>query len=124
MTDLDDSAERSDQAVRRPVDEAPSAHDMTVQLREALGLFAGAMPISPRQAWDEAVAEVRALGSKGFRVGWNARGKLETAKSMAPPPVHDAFVAVGCERFSDGAIQTEESLMAAEDAWAAGGQLR
>jgi hypothetical protein len=39
----------------------PSSHEMIVQLREALGLFAGAMPISPQQAWEGALAEVRRL---------------------------------------------------------------
>lgn len=39
----------------------PTGHEMVVQLREALGLFAGAMPISPRTAWEEALAEVRRL---------------------------------------------------------------
>lgn len=39
----------------------PTGHEMLVQLREALGLFAGAMPISPRQAWEEALAEARRL---------------------------------------------------------------
>lgn len=39
----------------------PSGHEMIVQLREALGLFAGAMPISPQRAWEEALAEVRRL---------------------------------------------------------------
>lgn len=34
---------------------------MIVQLREALGLFAGAMPIPPQQAWEEALEEVRRL---------------------------------------------------------------
>ena len=39
----------------------PPGHSMLMQLREALGMFAGAMPIPPRQAWEEALAEVRQL---------------------------------------------------------------
>ena len=39
----------------------PTSHSMIVQLREALGLFAGAMPITPHQAWKDALAEVRRL---------------------------------------------------------------
>lgn len=37
----------------------PTGYSMIVQLREALGLFAGAMLISPARAWDEALTEVR-----------------------------------------------------------------
>lgn len=43
----------------------PTSHEMIVQLREALGLFAGAMPISPQQAWEEALAEVRRRAAPG-----------------------------------------------------------
>ncbi len=39
----------------------PTGHEMIVQLRQALGMFAGAMPISPQRAWEEALAEVRRL---------------------------------------------------------------
>jgi len=39
----------------------PTGHEMIGQLREALGLFAGAMPISSQRAWEEALAEVRRL---------------------------------------------------------------
>jgi hypothetical protein len=39
----------------------PTGYSMVVQLREALGLFAGAMPIPAQAAWDEALAEVRRL---------------------------------------------------------------
>lgn len=39
----------------------PTTHDLVVELREALGMFAGAMPISPKQAWDEAIMETRCL---------------------------------------------------------------
>jgi len=38
---------------------APDVHDLIAELRTAVGLFAGAMPISPKQAWDEAVAVAR-----------------------------------------------------------------
>ena len=34
----------------------PDPHDFIVELREAVGLFAGVMPIPPKVAWDEAVA--------------------------------------------------------------------
>jgi predicted naringenin-chalcone synthase len=43
----------------------PTSHSMIVQLREALGLFAGAMPISPATAWTEALGEVRRLRRRG-----------------------------------------------------------
>lgn len=39
----------------------PTSHSMIAQLREALGLFAGAMAISPKQVWEETLAEVRRL---------------------------------------------------------------
>lgn len=39
-----------------PPDRWPDPHDFIVQLREAVGLFAGALPIPPKVAWDEAVA--------------------------------------------------------------------
>jgi hypothetical protein len=34
---------------------------MCRELREALGMFAGAMPITPKAAWDQAIAEVRRI---------------------------------------------------------------
>lgn len=37
-------------------DRWPDPHDLVVELREAVGLFAGALPISPKAAWDEAIA--------------------------------------------------------------------
>jgi hypothetical protein len=37
----------------------PTTHELTVQLREALGLFAGAMPVTPKAAWDEAIDVLR-----------------------------------------------------------------
>lgn len=43
----------------------PTGHEMIRQLREALGLFAGAMPISPMQAWEEALDEARRLKEAG-----------------------------------------------------------
>jgi histidine triad (HIT) family protein len=39
----------------------PTGHEMVTQLRDALGLFTGAMPISPMQAWEEALTEARRL---------------------------------------------------------------
>lgn len=42
-----------------PVDPDPTVHDLIVQLRDALGLFSGAMPISPKEAWEEALERVR-----------------------------------------------------------------
>lgn len=40
-------------------DSTPTAHELTVELREALGLFAGAMACSPKQAWAEAIELVK-----------------------------------------------------------------
>jgi hypothetical protein len=37
---------------------APEIIDLVRELRETLGLFAGAMPISPKEAWEEAIREV------------------------------------------------------------------
>jgi hypothetical protein len=34
----------------------PTPTELVRELRDAVGLFSGAMPISPRQAWDEAIA--------------------------------------------------------------------
>jgi hypothetical protein len=39
----------------------PTAFDLCIELREALGLAVCAMPIPPKQAWDEAMCLVRAL---------------------------------------------------------------
>ncbi len=39
----------------------PHPIDLARELRETLGLPAGALPITPRQAWDEAIAEVERL---------------------------------------------------------------
>ena len=39
----------------------PHYLDLVRELREAVGLFAGAMPITPKQAWDQAIAEVKLL---------------------------------------------------------------
>lgn len=41
--------------------EAPAPIDLVRELREALGVFAGAMPISPKQAWEEALDVARRL---------------------------------------------------------------
>jgi hypothetical protein len=46
-------------------DNAPDPIDLVRQLREALGLFAGAMPITPKQAWEEAITEVKRLRASG-----------------------------------------------------------
>lgn len=35
--------------------------EMIRELRSALGLFAGAMPVSPKEAWEEAIGEVDKL---------------------------------------------------------------
>lgn len=39
----------------------PEPIDLVRELREALGMFAGAMPITPKEAWEEAMTEVRKL---------------------------------------------------------------
>ena len=36
---------------------------------------------------------------------------------LLPPPVHDAFVSIGAERFTDGLGQTADSLAAAQRAF-------
>lgn len=42
-------------------DSWPDGFTFITELREALGMFAGAMPITPKQAWEEALLEVRRL---------------------------------------------------------------
>lgn len=39
----------------------PSPIDLVRELREALGMFDGAMPITPKAAWEEAIERVRGL---------------------------------------------------------------
>lgn len=39
----------------------PHPQDLIADLREALGLFAGAMPVTPQEAWEEAINEVHRL---------------------------------------------------------------
>ena len=39
----------------------PDGMEMIRQLREAVGLFSGAMPITPEEAWEEALDKVRSL---------------------------------------------------------------
>lgn len=39
----------------------PMKIDLVRELREALGMFAGAMPLSPAEAWDEAIQRVLTL---------------------------------------------------------------
>ena len=41
----------------------PSSHDLTVELRNALDLFAGSMSVTPKAAWEEAIERVRLLAS-------------------------------------------------------------
>ena len=39
----------------------PHLIDLVQELRRELGLFDGAMPIAPKEAWEQALAEVRRL---------------------------------------------------------------
>lgn len=39
----------------------PTTFDLIAELRRAVGLFGGAMSITPKEAWEEAIAEVRRL---------------------------------------------------------------
>lgn len=39
----------------------PTTHDLIVELREALGLFAGSMPRSPKEVWEEAIGRVKEM---------------------------------------------------------------
>jgi hypothetical protein len=41
----------------------PDGMEMIRQLRDAVGLFSGAMPISPKQAWEDAIARVKQLAA-------------------------------------------------------------
>lgn len=55
---------RSVLAEQTEAGEQPQPIDLIRELRTALGLFDGAMPVSPKQAWEEALAEVRKLVSR------------------------------------------------------------
>jgi hypothetical protein len=39
----------------------PTLIDLVQELRHAVGLFDGAMTITPKQAWEEAIAEIKRL---------------------------------------------------------------
>lgn len=43
--------------------DTPQPIDLVRELRETLGMFAGAMPVSPQTAWEEALGVVRDLCS-------------------------------------------------------------
>jgi hypothetical protein len=45
----------------------PEGMEMIRQVRDAAGLFAGAMPISPQMAWDEALDRIRGLNDEVAR---------------------------------------------------------
>lgn len=59
--------------------------------------------------------EARAFEAQGFTVC--LIGEDGAASPLPPIEADDAFVAVGATRFSDGAVQTEETLAAAVAAW-------
>lgn len=49
--------------------EKPTLIDLVRELRETVGLFAGAMPITPKEAWEQALAEVtrlREIAEQGY----------------------------------------------------------
>ena len=48
-------------ADRCKLTEQPTIFDLIAGLRRTVGLFDGAMPITPQQAWEEALREVRRL---------------------------------------------------------------
>ena len=54
---------------RNQLREAPDLIDLVQELRRTVGLFDGAMPISPKQAWEEAIAEVERLRMVGHGGG-------------------------------------------------------
>lgn len=56
----------------------PDPRDLVRELREALGMFAGALPYSPKQAWEEAIAEVR---------------RIRQDRDAAPPRLHQSMTA-------------------------------
>lgn len=60
-TDFGAEAERIRQRDQETRAGWPTSHSMVVQLCEALGMFAGAMPIPPERAWEEALVEARRL---------------------------------------------------------------
>lgn len=54
----------ADPAAADPAPFQPHPIDLCAELRRAVGLFDGAMPKSPKEAWDEAIARVRALAKR------------------------------------------------------------
>jgi hypothetical protein len=50
----------------------PNHQDLIREVREAAGMFAGAMPISPKEAFEQALERIRALEEIRQRVadGW------------------------------------------------------
>ena len=53
--------ETIDVGVGQQSDSWPEGMEFIRQAREALGLFSGAMPITPQQAWEEALEHMRRL---------------------------------------------------------------
>lgn len=47
--------------IDRPPDAEPTPTDLVRQLREVLGMFAGAMSVTPQAAWEEALQRVEQL---------------------------------------------------------------
>lgn len=52
----------------------PNPIDLVKELRQALGMFSGAMSISPKEAWDEAIEQVKWLRNQvGSEAKWEAK---------------------------------------------------
>lgn len=75
LTDENDTLRSRLEAARGQVDDMlgqlvraeesqPTLKHLVHDLRGALGMFNGAMPISPKEAWEEAIAKVQALMGK------------------------------------------------------------
>lgn len=65
----------------------PDHQEMIRRLREALGLFAGAMPITPEEAFEEALAECLRLSGRGH-VYKPPLGECSTCGRAPGDPVH------------------------------------
>ena len=53
---------------------APEPLDLVRELRQAVGLFDGAMPITPKRAWDEAIDRARQLAAGRLSGGTPTNG--------------------------------------------------
>lgn len=118
----------------------PEAIDLIRELRTALGLFDGAMPVAPREAWDEALGVARklttgrcwaCLGSDGRRIPRPTTAGASTNLPRPEPPddygetppwadgaTPDANTYMESELFVAGTLSTMEPFASYNPVWA------